>query len=159
MSSTIGGRRVAPALVALVTALIAALALAPGAFARPNAKVTSFKYDPTDATHHRLIFSGTNTGTNIGSLGWDTFYLELTQTTKISNAMLTVGTTQYPGVCVGVNGGWPVVKCTPPTTLLTPGTSFTITFTTSTVYPAGSTSMWWADDHSGPNVGTFVGPS
>ena len=45
-----------------------------------------------------------------------------------------------------------------PATLLTPGKTFSIKFTTSTVYPAGSQNLWFADDKTGANEGEFDGP-
>jgi hypothetical protein len=162
MSITYSGRRVAP-LLGLVAAIIAVLALAPAAFAatKPAApkpqvrtQVNSFAYNAADATHHQLVFNATNTGT----YGYQVFYVMLTQVTKVSNVMLSVGTTQYKGKCVAMNGGFPAIQCTAPT-VMTPGTSFSISFTTSTVYPAGSTSMWFADDQTGAGSGSFVGPA
>jgi hypothetical protein len=161
MSITSGGRRVAP-LLGLVAAMIAVLALAPAAFAatKPAPKpavrtqVNSFSYNAADATHHQLVFNATNTGT----YGYQVFYVMLTQVTKVSNPMLSVGTTQYKGKCVALNGGFPAIQCTAPT-IMTPGTPFSISFTTSTVYPAGSTSMWFADDQTGAGSGSFIGPA
>jgi hypothetical protein len=161
MSITSRGRRVAP-LLGLATAMIAVLALAPAAFAaakpaapRPQVRtqVNSFSYNAADATHHQLVFNATNTGT----YGYQVFYVMLTQVTKVSNVMLSVGTTQYKGKCVALNGGFPAIECTAPT-VMTPGTPFSISFTTSTVYPAGSTSMWFADDQTGAGSGSFIGP-
>jgi hypothetical protein len=43
--------------------------------------------------------------------------------------------------------------------LITPGTTFTINFQTSTVYPAGSSNIWFADDKTGANEAEFNGPS
>ena len=159
MSITSRGRRVAPVLGALVAAMIAVLALAPATFAaapKPKVatKVNSFTYNAADATHHQLVFNATNTGT----YGYQVFYVMLTQVTKVSNVMLSVGTTQYKGKCVALNGGFPAIECTAPT-VMTPGTPFSISFTTSTVYPAGSTSMWFADDQSGAGSGSFIGPA
>jgi hypothetical protein len=157
MSITSRGRRVAP-LLGLVTAMIAVLALAPAAFAasRPQVRtqVNSFTYNAADATHHQLVFNATNTGI----YGYQVFYVMLTQVTKVSNPMLSVGTTQYKGKCVALNGGFPAIQCTAPT-IMTPGTPFSISFTTSTVYPAGSTSMWFADDQTGAGSGSFIGPA
>lgn len=162
MSITSRGRRVAP-LLGLVTAMIAVLALAPSAFAATKAaapkpqvrtQVNSFSYNAADATHHQLVFNATNTGT----YGYQVFYVMLTQVTKVSNPMLSVGTTQYKGKCVALNGGFPAIECTAPT-IMTPGTPFSISFTTSTVYPAGSTSMWFADDQTGAGSGSFIGPA
>ena len=162
MSSTSRGRRVAP-LLGIVTAMIAVLALAPAAFAaapktsvpkpKVGTQVNSFTYNAADATHHQLVFNGTNTG----AYGYQVFFIELTQVTKISNVMLSVGTTQYKGKCVALNGGFPAIECTAPT-VMTPGTPFSISFSTSTVYPAGSTSMWFADDQTGAGSGSFIGP-
>src|SRR6476646_5137560 len=115
MSRTIGGRRIAPAAGALVTALTAVMAFAPAALASPQTRVNSFKYDATDATHHALIFNATNSGKN----AYQDFYIELTQTTKISNVVLIIGKNTYPKVCVAQNGGWPAIQCT--TGLLKPG--------------------------------------
>jgi hypothetical protein len=162
MSITSSGRRVAP-LLGLVAAIIAVLALAPAAFAatKPAApkpqvrtQVNSFAYNAADATHHQLVLNATNTGV----YGYQVFFVELTQVTKISNVMLSVGTTQYKGKCIAMNGGFPAIQCTAPT-VMTPGTAFSISFTTSTVYPAGSTSMWFADDQTGAGSGSFVGPA
>ena len=161
MSSTSRGRRVAP-LLGIVTAMIAVLALAPAAFAatktaapKPQVRtqVNSFTYNAADATHHQLVFNATNTGT----YGYQVFYVMLTQVTKVSNVMLSVGTTQYKGKCVALNGGFPAIECTAPT-VMTPGTPFSISFSTSTVSPAGSTSMWFADDQTGAGSGSFIGP-
>jgi hypothetical protein len=157
MSSTSRGRRVAP-LLGIVTAMIAVLALAPAAFAstpkpKVGTQVNSFTYNAADATHHQLVFNATNTG----AYGYQVFYVMLTQVTKISNVMLSVGPTKYAGKCVAMNGGFPAIQCTAPT-IMTPGTPFTISFTTSTVYPAGSTSMWFADDQTGAGSGSFIGP-
>jgi hypothetical protein len=160
MSSTSGGRRVAP-LVGIVTAMIAVLALAPAAFAatprvakpKVGTQVNSFTYNAADPTHHQLVFNGTNTG----AYGYQVFFIELSQVTKISNVMLSVGTTQYKGSCVALNGGFPAIQCAAPT-VMTPGKAFTISFTTSTVYPAGSTSLWFADDQTGAGSGSFIGP-
>jgi hypothetical protein len=153
-----GGRRVAP-LLGLVTALIAVLALAPAAFAatakpKVSTQVNSFTYNAADPTHHQLVFNATNTGV----YGYQVFYVMLTQVTKVSNPMLSVGTTQYKGKCVALNGGFPAIQCTAPA-IMTPGTAFSISFTTSTVYPAGSTSMWFADDQTGAGSGSFIGPA
>jgi hypothetical protein len=158
MSSTSRGRRVAP-LLGLVTAMIAVLALAPAAFAstpKPQVRtqVNSFTYNAADPTHHQLVFNATNTGV----YGYQVFYVMLTQVTKVSNPMLSVGTTQYKGKCVALNGGFPAIQCTAPA-IMTPGTPFSISFTTSTVYPAGSTSMWFADDQTGAGSGSFIGPA
>jgi hypothetical protein len=156
MSITSHGRRVAPVL-GIVTALIAMLALAPAAFAarsQVRTQVNSFTYNAADATHHQLVFNATNTGL----YGYQVFYVELTQVTKISNVMLSVGSTQYKGKCLALNGGFPAIQCTAPT-IMTPGTPFTISFSTSTVYPAGSTSMWFADDQTGAGMGSFIGPA
>jgi hypothetical protein len=149
------GRRIAPAVGVFVTATIAAMALAPVALASPQARVNSFTYNPADATHHALIFNATNTGAN----PYQDFYIELTQNTKISNPVLFIGKVSYKSVCVAKNGGWPAIDCTPPATLLTPGKTFSIKFTTSTVYPAGSQNMWFADDKTGANEGEFDGPA
>jgi hypothetical protein len=154
MSRNTGGRRIAPAAGALVTALIATLALAPAALATPQTRVNFFKYNPSDTTHHALIFNATNTGTN----PYNDFYIELTQTTKISNVVLRIGSAAYTNVCVAKNGGWPAIQCSAPT-LLKPGTTFGIRFNTSTVYPAGSQNLWFADDKTGATNGEFDGPA
>jgi hypothetical protein len=159
MRRTLSGRRIAPAVGALVTATVAAVAFAPAAFSKtqppkPQTRVNSFTYDTTDATHHKLIFNATNTGKN----AYNDFYIELTQTTKISNLVLVIGTTTYTNKCVAENGGWPAIQCSVPA-LLTPGTTFTLKFSTSTVYPAGSQNLWFADDANGANSGEFDGPA
>lgn len=155
--SRISGRRIAPVLGALVTALIAAMAIAPVALASPQTRVNSFKYNPSDATHHALIFNATNTAAN----PMQDFDIELTQTTKISNVVLYVTgvKTPYATTCVPKNGGWPAIDCTLPANLIKPGTTFGIRFNTSTVYPAGSQNMWFADDSTGANEGEFDGPA
>jgi hypothetical protein len=154
MSRTKGLRRIVPAIGALVTTMAAALAIAPAALAIPHATVSPFTYASSDATKHTLSVTATNTGSN----PLDVFDLLVMQSTKLSNVTLTVGTTQYPKVCTAINGGFPVVQCTPPATLMTKGATWTITFKTSTVYPAGSTSMWFADDKTGANNGALTGP-
>jgi hypothetical protein len=153
MRRTSGGRRIGPGVGALVAAVIGVMAFAPAALASPQTRVNSFTYNPTDTTHHALIFNATNTGKN----AYQDFYIELTQTTKISNVVLKVGKYTYPKKCVAQNGGWPAIQCT--TTLLKPGTTFTITFSTSTVYPAGSQNLWFADDSTGASNGEFDGPA
>jgi hypothetical protein len=157
MSRSSPGRRIAPVAGAVVTALIAAMALAPAALASPQTRVNFFKYNPNDATHHALWFNATNTGTN----PYLDFEIELTQTTKISNVVLYITGSKTPHyVCTAQNGGWPAITCNSlPPTLLKPGTTFGIQFKTSTVYPAGSQNLWFADDQaSGANEGEFDGP-
>jgi hypothetical protein len=155
MRRTSRGRRIAPGIGALVTAVIAVMAFAPAALASPQTRVNSFRYNPTDTTHHALIFNATNTGAN----PFMDFDIQLTQTTKISNPVLFIGKVSYKSICKAQNGGWPAIACGPlPATLLTPGKTFSIRFTTSTVYPAGSQNMWFADDKTGANEGEFDGP-
>jgi hypothetical protein len=155
MSTTHGRRRFVPVFGALFAVMVAVLALAPAALAKPNTKTNFFKYDPTDTTHKSLIESATNTGKN----PLDVYDIELTQNNmKLSSVMLTIGTTQYPGVCTAQNGGFPVVQCLPKGNTMAPGVTWTITFKTNTVYAAGSQNIWFADDKSGANNGAFTGP-
>ena len=155
MSRTSRARRIAPGLGALGTALVAAMVLAPAAFASPQTKVNFFKYAPQDTTHHELWMNATNTG----AYAYQDFEIELTQTTKISNVVLNVGKASYKTYCVAQNGGWPAIDCTLPAGLLKPGTTFGLVFFTSTVYPAGSQNLWFADDpQTGANEGEFDGP-
>jgi hypothetical protein len=157
MSRTSGSRRFAPVVGALVTALIAVMALAPAALASPQTRVNFFKYNTADSTHHALIFNATNTGAN----PLQDFAIELTATTKISNVVLYVTGVKTPNTtaCVAQNGGWPAIQCTLPAGLIKPGGTFGIRFNTSTVYPAGSQNMWFADDKTGANEGEFDGPA
>ena len=156
MSRTSRARRIAPGIGALVTVAVAAMALAPAALASPQTKVNFFRYAPQDTTNHELWMNATNTGAN----AYQDFEIELTQTTKISNVVLNIGKTSYKNYCVAENGGWPAISCSSlPPTLLKPGTTFGLVFFTSTVYPAGSQNLWFADDKAtGANEGEFDGP-
>ena len=133
------------------------MALAPAAFASPQTKVNFFKYNPADATHHALWFNATNTGAN----PYQDFEIELTQNTKISNVVLyIVGKKRHTRP-----SAWPRTAVGRPSTARfrrpcsSRGRRSGIKFNTSTVYPAGSQNLWFADDQqTGANEGEFDGP-
>jgi hypothetical protein len=134
-------------------AVVAALAFVPAASALPSPTVSSFTYTE-GSSPQALTVQATNSGTN----ALQVFAIELTATTTLKNVALTVGGTSHSGVCTAQNGGWPAIQCNFPAGLVPPGTAFTITFTASPAYPAGSQNLWFADDATGANSGEFDGP-
>jgi hypothetical protein len=134
-------------------AAAAALTFVPAASALPSPTVSSFTY-AQGSSPQALTVQATNTGSN----ELQVFAFELTATTTLKNVALTVGGVSHSGVCAAHNGGWPAIQCNFPAGLIPAGTAFTVTFTASPAYPAGSQNLWFADDATGANSGEFDGP-
>lgn len=98
--------------------------------------------------------------TNSGSAPLTSFGFQLVNGYTISNVVLTVGGMTSTTDCVPNNGGTrPTVDCTFPSGLIAPGTSFTITLTTTPAYPANQSNFYLANDGTGGGSGTFMGPT
>jgi hypothetical protein len=75
--------------------------------------------------------------------------------------VLTVGGNSYTTYCGPQNGASsPTIQCTFPSGLIDPGAMFTLTFTTTPVYPPSQLNFYFASDGSGTTTsGTFMGPT